>query len=333
MVDSLGKLAILALMLAIESFVGQAQDPANQPSNGGKRQPENITYTLGPGDEVVVSVSDAAEIQDLFANSFQIGSDGYLTLPMVGHLQAINLTVLQLQGQITEKLTKYIRDPQVTVNLKSLKSQPVSVLGAVNAPGVHQLIGPRSLAEVLAMAGGFSKDAGYKIDITRQQKQGLLPLPNAVPDSTQAYSTAEIRTQDLTDPTNPQYNITVRPNDIITVQKSAVVYVIGEVRKPGGFTLGEHRTISILQALSLAEGATKEASTSRAKILREKPASDVRVELPINLQKLLNGKAADITLFPNDILIVPDATTKRAAIKIAETTLQTLSGLVIWRGF
>jgi protein involved in polysaccharide export with SLBB domain len=85
MVGCLGPIAILAMLPALASIVGQAQGAANRPSKPGKHQPEDvITYTLGPGDEVVVSVSDAAEIQELFANSFQIQSDGYLTPPMVG---------------------------------------------------------------------------------------------------------------------------------------------------------------------------------------------------------------------------------------------------------
>ena len=320
-------------------LLGLLPAPASQSVNGaqvlpgGLKSPEDISYTLGPGDEVVISVADAAEIQDLFGNSFQIGSDGYLTLPMVGRIRAVDSTVPQLQSAIVDRLKKFVRDPQGSVNLRPRNSPPVSVLGAVNTPGVHQVMGPKSLAEVLALAGGLSKDAGYKIEITRQLRQGPIPIPNAVQDSTEKYSTVEIRTQDLADAKNPKYNITVRPNDVITVQKAEIVYVIGEVRKPGGFTLGDYRTISVLQALSLAEGATRSAAPGRARILRQAPTSDTRVEIPVNLSKLLAGRAADVPLEANDILIVPDATTKRAAIRIAETAMTTISGLVIWRGF
>jgi len=293
----------------------------------------NLGYTIGPGDELSITVADADEVKDVFANPFATDNDGYIAVPMVGRIHVADLTTGQLQTQIRDGLRKYIRDPQVFVNVKTTKSQTVSVLGAVNSPGVHQVAGPRTLMEVLALAGGLSKDAGYKIDVSRQRKWGVIPLPDATSDPSGQFSTAEVSTRRLTEDKNPADNILVKPNDVITVPRAEVVYVIGEVKKPGGFTLGDRKEVSVLEVLSLAEGMTGAASQSKAKILRSTPGSSTRVQVKIDLKKVFQGKSGDVELAASDILFVPDNSKKRAGVKMAETALATLSGIIIWRGF
>ena len=289
-------------------------------------------YPLGAGDELTIYVSGAEELDELNKTSFSIDNDGNLNVPLIGRVHAAGLTAMQLQTALTERLKTYVKDPQLYVNLKTLKSQPMSVLGAVNTPGVHQLDGSRTLVDALAIAGGLSKDAGYKINITRQLKWGPIPLPGAVIDPAGRYSSAEVNARELTDGKNPDLNIAIRPNDVIMVPKSQLVYVIGEVKKAGGFTLGEQKSVSVLQALSFAEGLSATASAGRAKIIRNTPDQSKRIEIAVNLRKILKGQAPDVTLDANDILFVPDNSEKKAGIKIAETALQTISGVVIWHG-
>lgn len=289
-------------------------------------------YALGAGDELTIYVSGAEELEELNKTSFSIDNDGNLNIPLIGRVHAAGLTAVQLQTVLTERLKTYVKDPQLFVNLKTLKSQPMSVLGAVNSPGVHQLDGSRTLVDALAIAGGLSKDAGYKINITRQLKWGPLPLSDVVVDPAGQYSSAQVNARELTDGKNPALNIPIRPNDVITVPRSQLVYVIGEVKKAGGFTLGEQKSVSVLQALSFAEGLSPSASPAKAKIIRETNDQAKRTEIAINLRKILKGQAPDITLDANDILFIPDNAEKRAGIKIAETALQTISGVVIWHG-
>jgi polysaccharide export outer membrane protein len=303
-----------------------AQTTAIRPPEAGAQ------YTLGSGDEITISLSDVAELQDAFDGPFVLDSDGEVSVPMVGRLHAAGLTVLQLQDTIRDGLKKFIRDPQPYVNLKSLKSQPVTVLGAVNTPGVHQISGPKTLAEVLALAGGLSKDAGYRVTVTRQKKWGVVPLPGATWDPTGEFNTAEVSTRTLTDASNAADNIPVKPNDVITVPRADVVYVIGEVHKAGGFTMGDRKSVSVLEALSLAEGVTRTASAGKAKILRTAPGNATRVPEKIDLKKVLSGKAGDVNLGAGDILLVPDNAGKRIGQKTAEMALQTVSGIIIWRG-
>ena len=316
----------VVLFLCVCSGLALGQSPVAPPAVPG------VDYRIGAGDEINIHITDADEVKDAFANSFLTDSDGFITVPMVGRIHAAGLTTAELQTQVREGLKKYMVDPQVFVNIKSVKSQSVSVLGAVNSPGVHPVSGPKTLMEVLALAGGLSKEAGYKVDISRQRKWGMIPLPGATWDPSGEFSTAEVNTKRLTDDKTPVDNILVKPNDVITVPRAEVVYVIGEVKKPGGFTLGDRKEVSILVALSLAEGTTPSAATSRAQILRSTAEGTTRVRQTIDLKKVLQGKADEVELEASDILFIPDNARKRIATKAAETALTTVSGLIIWRG-
>jgi polysaccharide biosynthesis/export protein len=322
--SSFHRCVVLFLYLAVCPAAGQT--PAAPAADSA------LGYTIGAGDEIGISITDADEVKDAFAGPFVADSDGFITVPMVGRIHVAGLTTAQLQSLIRDGLRKYVRDPQVFVNIRSIKSQTVSVLGAVNSPGVHVISGPKTLLEVLALAGGLSKEAGYKVDISRQIKWGTIPLPGAAMDPTGQFSLAEVNTKSLTYDKSPIENIAVKPNDVITVPRAEVVYVIGEVKKPGGFTLGDQKEVSVLEALSLAEGFTSTAAQRDAQILRREPGGTTRVREKVDLKKLLEGKIGDVQLSASDILFVPDNARKRFADRAAETALSTISGLIIWRG-
>jgi polysaccharide export outer membrane protein len=283
---------------------------------------------LGSGDQVQVFAVDAEELS---GKSFQVDGDGNLRLPIAGAVRVAGLTIEQAEAKISERLQRYIREPEVHVTVTSLKSQPVSVLGAVNTPGVHQLDREKTVAELLSAAGGLTKDAGYQIKLTRVARWCPIPLPSSTMTSDGAHCTAEINARALTEASNPKENIVLRPDDVITVPRAQVVYVIGEVRRAGGFTLGERSSVSVLQALALAEGLTTTASPARGRVLREGPGGE-RTEIRVNLSNVLSGKEHDLPLNPNDILFVPDNKTRKLSLKVMETALTTLSGIIIWRG-
>src|SRR5688572_13457291 len=134
------------------------------------------TYLLGPDDEVVIA---GPELDELAGKSIHIDGDGDIQLPLVGRVRVADRTVQQAQQELNKRFSTYIRDPQITINVKELRSQPVSILGAVNAPGVHQVRGYKTLLEMLSLAGGLRPDAGHSIRITRQLEWGCIPLPNA----------------------------------------------------------------------------------------------------------------------------------------------------------
>ena len=294
----------------------------------------NVTaYVIGTQDEVSVRVLDFEEIKE---TPVRVDLRGEITLPMIGRVRAAGLTAEQLEIELKTKLSKYLLQPEVTVTLTAYRSQPVLVLGSVKTPGSIQLEGRKTLFEVISLAGGIAPDAGYTIKITRRKENGRIPLVGAVEDTTGQYSIADVAVKSVLEAKNPEENILILPNDTITVPRGNLIYVIGAVKKTGGFVLGDNESISILQALSLADGLDKMASPKDAKILRLSPGSATRTEIPVDVKKIFDGKTNDVPLGAEDILFVPNSKSRSAAMKAMEIGLglgasALLYGLIIRR--
>jgi polysaccharide biosynthesis/export protein len=129
---------------------------------------------------------------------------------------------------------------------------------------------------------------------------------------------------------NPDENIAVKPNDVISVPRAPTVYVIGEVQKAGGYVLNDREDVTVLQALSMAGGVDKMAKPQDARILRLTSGSVARMEIPVNVTKILEGKNPDVRMQGDDILFVPNNVSKRAAVRAIEAMIQTGSGILIW---
>jgi polysaccharide biosynthesis/export protein len=304
------------------------------PRNDEKpQQPVSITaqaaYTLGPADELSVHVVDLDDIGD---KPVRIDPNGYIELPLIGRIHAAGLTAEQLRAAIRSQAARYIDSPQITINVMEYRSQPVSILGEVNSPGSHQLQGPTRLLNVISIAGGLKPDAGQNLTITRQRMQGTLALPGAHLDASGDYSIASVNLNKLLDGTNPSANIELRANDVISVSRADMVYVVGEVKKAGGITLKSDDAITITQALSLAEGTGPGAAPRKARILRavDGKASN-KNEVPVDLSMIMSGKAPDLELHPNDVLFVPDNVPASAMKRATEAAIQMATGVMIYR--
>jgi len=316
------KLVLLSVSVCV--FVHAGPDSASRSADAPG------SYILGPNDQITV---DVLELPELNGKSYRIDSGGSVSLPLIGRVQAAGMTLTQFEGEVKTRLMTQVRNPHLITGLVETRSQPVSVMGAVNTPGTQQLTGNRTLFDVIATAGGLKPDAGDEIKITRVPAEGPLPLPGAVTDLATGDSVAEVSVRDVVELHNQKTNIQVHPHDEISVARAEVVYVIGDVHKPGGFTLSQRRTITAVEALSLAEGATTTAAPQKARILRiSSDGTPARQQIPIDMKKILMGKASDVELQPKDVLFIPDNTAKRASVKAAETALATISGLIIWRG-
>lgn len=318
----------VVLLFAV-SAAGQARSaPGSDVQKPKCNDRVRSTYLLGPDDQVEIS---APELSEFGNKPVRIDGEGNVQVPLVGRVHVAGLTAQQAEQELNKVLKTYIRDPQVVVNVSEVRSQPVSVLGAVNSPGVHQVQGHKTLMEMLASAGGIRPDAGYSVRVTRQLDWGCIPLPGASLDPSGQFSVAEVNLKNIMEAKDPVENIQILPHDVISVPKAEMVYVIGEVRRSGGFVLGEHQSISVLQVLSLAEGLNGAADSRHAKILRLKRDADQREELPVDIKSVLKGKKPDVPLQGADILFIPGSTGKKAALRALEATIQTGTGLAIWR--
>jgi polysaccharide biosynthesis/export protein len=295
-------------------------------SKSGSQAAERA-YVLGSEDQIVIRVVDIDEVPD---KPFRIDMRGNINVPLIGRVHAGGLTVEQLEAELTRKFGAVLNYPVVTVFMGEFRSQPVSVLGSVRTPGVHQIRGHATLFEVLSLAGGLAADAGNAIKITRRKALGPLPLPGAADDTSGEFQVAEVAVKSVMEARNPQENIAIQPNDVISVPKAELVYVTGAVKRSGGFVLIEKEKISVLQALSLAEGLDRTAAPKDARILRPLKA-DARQEIPVNLKQILAGKSADVSLLANDILFVPTSGPKSALGRGMEAAISIGTGIAIYR--
>ncbi len=328
------RLVVLVAAVLLGASLEWAQDMASPTARFVPSAPDRgaltkaSDYVLGPDDQITVR---ALHLDEIPADPIRIGSDGYVTLPLIGRVQAAGLTPVELEKRIAVGLKEYVREPDVTVTSVEQRSQPVSVLGSVGRPGIYQLQGGRTLSEVLALCEGLRADAGHKIVITRTERSGPLPLANTVVDATSHVSVGSVEVKNIIGSRSAQDNILIHAHDVISVPRAELVYVLGEVRKPGGFILNENESMSVLQALSLSEGLSITASPGSARILRSSSMEASRQEIPVDVRKILRGKGHDVSLRADDILFIPKNAARGAFLRAVEASVQMGTGVVIWR--
>ncbi|KAA6461157.1 polysaccharide export protein [Acidobacteria bacterium AB60] len=309
---------------------GSQQLEADVTAASAKSPADRHGYVLGPQDALTIRVLDEDDIGE---KPYTVDLNGEIALPRVGAVHVAGLTAAEVQARLTERYHAYLKNPVVTVSITEYRSQPVTLLGAVANPGVHQIEGRKTLFQVISEAGGLKQEAGNTIQITRELQYGALPLASAHSDPSGKFSVGDISVRSILKAEDPGQNIAVMPYDVITVPKAEMVYVVGAVHKSGGFVLSERSEMSVLELLSLAEGMDRTAGGKNARILRASNDSDHRNEIPLDLNKIIQGKSPDVSLRSNDILFVPNSTGKSATLRALETILSTGSGVAIYHPY
>lgn len=253
---------------------------------------------IGPDDLLQVTVFAAPEM----SGSVRVSAQGDISLPLIGTVRAAGSTPEQVARAVEQQLrAKYMRDPHVSVEITEAQSQPVSVLGAVKQPGVVRIRSTRSLLEVLALAGGLGEDAGEQILVTRAS--------SAPGTTTKSASAIEIRLGDLLASPDARHNIPVHPGDVVTVQRAGMIYVVGEVNKPGAFALVNGAPLTVVQAVALGQGLRPNASRGKVIVVRTDAAGE-RISIPVDIGRALSGRGTDVRLQSNDIVFVPSSATR-----------------------
>lgn len=285
------------------------------------------SYLLGPDDLVSLFVP---ELEEFTNKVFRVDAQGELSLPLIGRVHVGGRSLKEVEQDLKQKLSGILKNPDVVVTVTEFHSQPVSILGAVNNPGIHQLEGHKNLFEVLALAGGLRPDSGDTITIMRDLKWGSIPLPDARLDPTSHVSIASVKAKAAMNGMAPAGNISIMPGDTITVSKADLVYAVGSVNKSGGFALGENETISTLEVIALAEGLQKTAAPTKARVLRSVPGSAQRIEISLDIKALMSGKAADFLLRSNDILFIPNSGAKAFSQRTLDAVVNIATGVAIY---
>lgn len=291
-------------------------------------------YRIGFDDVLDVNVFDAPELN----REVRVSSAGEISLPLLDSVHVAGLTPRELELVLQELLRrKYMKDPHVSVFVREMQSHPVSVLGGVRRPGVFQARASKTLLEILSLAEGLADDAGETVIIMRGA--GLQNPGGSTSEETvlekdanrfQAADVVQVNLKDLLDSSDIYQNPMVNPGDIVKVSRAGIVYVVGEVQRPGGFAMKSNEKMSVLQVIALSGGVTRTASKSGARIIRTDQQSGERAETRIDLSKILAGKAPDPVLQAKDIVFVPNSASKTTFSRGAEVAAQTLVGLLIF---
>jgi polysaccharide export outer membrane protein len=262
---------------------------------------------VGANDLIAVSVYDAPEL----SRTIRVGADGLIRLPMLEqHIKAEGLHPADLEAAIAKALKEeeILNDPFVTVTIAAYHSRPVSVAGAVKMPLVFQAEGPTTLLEALARAQGLREDAGSEIVVSRSQRNA---------DGSSQMLTRRIPVRSLIDNADPDLNLTLTGGEEIRVPEVSKIYIVGNVKKPGAFPVQDGGDTTVLQMLALAEGLAPFAS-KQAYIYRREGAARGKNEIPVSIDQIMKRRAPDVTLTANDILYIPDRSSKRLSLATLE---------------
>ena len=257
--------------------------------------PDFASLKLAPGFLVTLSVLDDED----FDGDFRIDQQGDLALPILGSIHVGGETASEAREQIRQRLLKdgILTSPQVNLTVVEYSAPEVTILGEVTMPGRYPLLAPRNLTDVLALAGGLTIAAGNEIQISHAAETSQ---PEVVHFS-KATSVKVVQ------------DTIVQPGDTVQVKRAGIVYVLGAVTKPGGYVMQEDGTLTVLEAISVADGTTLAASVGTIYLLRRnEDGTAIKVELP--LDKMQRGKSADMQLHPTDILYVPNSKIKSAFV-------------------
>lgn len=303
------------------SAVAAQVRPAPLAEVGGANLP---AQKIGPDDLIAISVYDSPEL----TRTVRVGADGRIRLPMLQRkIEANGLLPNELETAIAGALREeqLLVDPIVTVTVAEYRSRPISVAGAVRKPLTFQAFGSVTLLDALTRAEGLSADAGAEILVSRPQK---------AENSAAATLIQRIPVHALIDMADPALNLKLYGGEEIRVPEAGRVYVVGNVKRPGVFPMKDAAETTVLKLLAQAEGLIPFAS-KQAYIYRREAGGSSKNEIPIELSRIIERKAPDVTLHADDILYIPDNKSQRMTIgaleKIAGFGAATASGVLIWR--
>jgi len=246
---------------------------------------------LGPGDELEVTVYGAPDL----SGRTRVSNDGNISIPLIGYIRVAGLSSSEAEATIEAQLRKnnILNDPHVSVYAKEYTSSGISVAGEVSKPGFYTILGPHRLFDVLQAAGGPTDRAANKVVITHRGQTDSTTLSFSKDPAQMAAS-----------------NVDLLPGDTVVVPRAGIVYVLGEVTRPGGYILNSTGGVTVLQVVAVAGGATHLASAGKTRLLHR--TENGFQEERIDLKKLLRGKTRDIAVKDQDILFVPTSGVKSA---------------------
>jgi polysaccharide export outer membrane protein len=281
-------------------------------SDASEQKPANAMsiprLLIGPGDDLDVTVYGAPDL----SGHMRVSASGNISLPLIGYIRIAGLTSSEAEGAIEAQLREksVVNQPQVSVFVKEYGSSGISVAGEVAKPGFYSVLGPHRLFDVLQAAGGPTERASNRLLISRRG---------------QADVTTIILSKNPTEML--ANNVDLQPGDTIVVPRAGIVYVLGEVGRPGGYVMNATGGVTVLQVVAVAGGPNHFASAGKTRLLRK--TDNGFQEQHIDLTKLLRGKIHDVAVADEDILYIPSSAIK--SVLSASTLVTTAASVAIYR--
>jgi polysaccharide export outer membrane protein len=301
----------------------QARASALEESRLSTQQPTttNIAAKDSKSDltKVVIADGDLLEVTvyglDDMAQKVRVDSEGNISLELLGQAHVGGLTPSEAERLLSKTAIAQgiLKDPHFSVFIKENVQGGVAVLGEVNKPGIYALEGTHRLLEAISAAGGVTNKAGSTVFITRHDSSAKV-----------------IKTQLAQKDEDPGENVEVYPGDTVMVSKAPLVYVVGEVQRPSGFVMENGEPITVLQAIALAQGTTKNAKLGSARIIRKSPDGQYH-EIPLALGDMLKAKKPDLALQKEDIVFIPTSLTRSVMATTLQSAVQIAVGAAIYR--
>jgi polysaccharide export outer membrane protein len=306
-------LSLLSLAIVLPLPAQQSVLPVNSTVNPVQ------TYTSGPAHALRLSAGDLLDIKVLgtvdpdFSPKLRVDDQGAITLPYAGALPVAGMTAEDAGRAIEARFREkdILKDPHVSVTVLEYATQGVTVLGEVKNPGVYPLLGTHGLLDLISAAGGATPTAGKAVTVTHRDDTSHPEVVNVdtKPGSTSAFS------------------VDIRPGDTIVVSHAGIVYVLGDVGKPGGFLIENSDRLTVLQAIALAQGTNRTASLDHTKLIRKTGTGHQESVVP--LKKILADAVPDQMLADGDILFVPTSGAKNA-LRDVESILPSAASAAIF---
>jgi polysaccharide biosynthesis/export protein len=311
-----------------EAPVGNSPNPKTAPPiwnvaapSSAQVLPEPGARPLGAAMALPIGAGDFLEVSEFhtpeFRSAVRVAADGTVLLPLVGQVRLVGLSEQEASRVIEKGFLDggMLLHPQVSVLVTSAVGQDVSVLGEVARPGVYPYTVHHRLLDLISVASGLGPNAGRLVSVFHREDEHTAHPVVLDPSGT------DIKTD---------HNPELAPGDTVLVSRAGLAYVIGDVVRPGGFAVDPVQGLTVVQALSLAWGATPNASASKAILIRDQQGG--RTLTTLNLRRMIRGQDPDLAVRDRDILFVPDSAAKNLMNKSLESAIQSAIGVSIYAG-
>ena len=297
-------IAILILVVAAPAFAGEG------PATGAAdvlHEPPLAGHAISVGDTIEIRVYRREDL----SLSLTVPPSGSVVLPLIGEVKVAGKSPIELIGELKARFAAggHLARPDVTVLVSNTHPKKVYVLGAVNATRAVPMPpdGRFTLTQAIAEAGGFQDGADTK-DV-KLLRRGV-PVPGGPRDA--GTRVMRINVDAITEKSRIEFDVQLQPGDRIIVPKREEVFVLGQVSRPGAYTLGRGKW-TLMKAIAKAGGFTQYARTTRVRVVSRDGANGtgearhgprtVDVREIINAGKIEN----DIELRPGDVVFVPES--------------------------